>query len=189
MADMMNLSKQTNNGRRSRKGNLKVDLTAMVDLGFLLISFFMLSTSFDKPKQMDVFMPNSNGPYDPTEIKLTKTVSLMLGQNGMIYSYQLPDMDFTFQDIAIDSFEYSAAVFRKLIFRYQDKVARIHGDKKELFIFIKPLENSRFETLVSVLDEMNICNVARYAIVKPESEVDQYIFQKIINTKPPEIKL
>ena len=181
---MMNLSKQTNNGRRSRKGNLKVDLTAMVDLGFLLISFFMLSTSFDKPKQMDVFMPNSNGPTDPTEIKLTKTVSLMLGQNG-----QLPDMHFTIQDIVIDSFEYSAAVFRKLIFRYQDKVARIHGDKKELFIFIKPLENSRFETLVSVLDEMNICNVARYAIVKPESEVDQYIFQKIINTKPPEIKL
>ena len=144
---MMNLSKQTNNGRRSRKGNLKVDLTAMVDLGFLLISFFMLSTSFDMPKQMDVFMPNSKGPNDPTEIELTKTVSLMLGQNGMIYSYQ------------------------------------------ELFIFIKPLENSRFETLVSVLDEMNICNVARYAIVKPESEVDQYIFQKIINTKPPEIKL
>ena len=82
MADIVNLSKQKN---RSHKVNLRVDLTAMVDLGFLLITFFMLSTSFDKPKQMDVFMPDK-GVNTPTEIVDSKTLSLIIGKNGIIYS-------------------------------------------------------------------------------------------------------
>ena len=172
MADMVNLSKQKN---RSHKVNLRVDLTAMVDLGFLLITFFMLSTSFDKPKQMDVFMPDK-GVNAPTEIVDSKTLSLIIGKNGIIYSYQLPDDGFMIEDMKIDSLEYSAPIFRKLIFSYQDQVARVHGDKSELFVFIKPMEESNFETLVSVLDEMKICSVSRFAIVKLE-EVDQSVLR------------
>jgi len=71
---------------RTKKLEAKVDLTAMVDLAFLLITFFMLTTSLSKPHALDIIMPDK----DKTNVKSVidvadnRTVTLLLGANDQI---------------------------------------------------------------------------------------------------------
>src|SRR5258706_10108325 len=97
----------------------KVDLTPMVDLGFLLITFFMLVSSFSKPKAMEVLKPE-NG--EATPYPQSKTATLMLGTRGKIYTYSLPDSIDISMDFPIDSMDYSQYGVRKYIQRRQSEV-------------------------------------------------------------------
>jgi hypothetical protein len=74
---------------RSKKQNSKVDLTAMVDLAFLLITFFMLTTTLSKPQSMNLGLPDKQD--DPTEkpIKVdeNRTMTLLVGDNDKLVRY------------------------------------------------------------------------------------------------------
>ena len=61
------IKEQSNGKKTQNKKPIRVDMTPMVDLGFLLITFFMFTTNFSKPNVMDVGLPAHN-PGDPTEI-------------------------------------------------------------------------------------------------------------------------
>ena len=76
---------------RSKKMSTRVDLTAMVDLGFLLITFFMLATTFNKPKTMEINKPakDDDKKIEEPPIKMSKTVSFMLGNNDKVYWYAI----------------------------------------------------------------------------------------------------
>src|SRR6195952_4573161 len=73
---------------RSKKASTRVDLTAMVDLAFLLITFFIFTTTLQKPKAMDLTMP------DKDEIKQTnlpvpetRTMTILLGSKNKVEWY------------------------------------------------------------------------------------------------------
>ena len=75
---------------RSKKSNSKVDLTAMVDLAFLLITFFMLTTSLSKPQSMDLGLPDKD--EDPSKNKDMKvdenrTLTVLVGENNKMVYY------------------------------------------------------------------------------------------------------
>ncbi|HEY3387260.1 MAG TPA: biopolymer transporter ExbD [Saprospiraceae bacterium] len=151
----------------------KVDLTAMVDLGFLLITFFMLASTLAQPHIMQVIMPDGKG--DPTPYPQSKTATIILGSRDRIYTYSLPD-ELTLPDgIFIDSMDYSPAGLRDFIQRRQLEVKSRWGDQDKLMVIIKPLAASSFKNIVDVLDEMQITNVKRYAIVRPDSPLDSMV--------------
>ncbi len=160
--------------RNNRKKSTSVDLTPMVDLGFLLITFFMLATSFGKPKAMEVIKPDIG---DPSPVPQSKTATLILGSRDMIYNYSLPDGAITSFESYVDSIDYGPGGLRKYIHRRQDEVAAKYGDKEMLFVIIKPLPTSSFKNLVDVMDEMLICNVKRYAIVDELTLLDSTVLK------------
>ena len=68
--------------QRMKRHNLKVDMTPMVDLGFLLISFFVISTELSRPKAMNLYMP-ADGP--PASTAVSKTITFLTGTDNKLF--------------------------------------------------------------------------------------------------------
>ena len=152
---------------RSKKQNSKVDLTAMVDLAFLLITFFMLTTTLSKPQSMSLGLPDKDD--DPTKktedmkVDERRTMTVMMGENNkLVYYMGLLDSPIAGpKDIA-----YGKDGIRKELLSRKKSVVAITGDKaKGIIVIIKPGKKSNYKNLVDILDEMAITGVATYAIV------------------------
>jgi biopolymer transport protein ExbD len=145
-------------GLRAKRLSTRVDLTAMVDLGFLLITFFMLATTFNKPKTMEINMPDKS-KQDLEPVKATKSLSILLGERDKIYTYVDPEHP------QVDSTDFSRTGIRALLFKRQIEVAEKWGNKNQLVVLIKSMPKARYQNLVDILDEMSITGIKRYAIV------------------------
>ncbi len=139
-----------------KKGTPRVDMTPMVDLGFLLITFFMLTTTFSKPKAMELNMPDKK-PQDADvkmDIKESKAITLLLDSDNRVFWYQgLKDPD-------VQETDYSDGGIRKILYKKSKEIGN------GMFVLIKPLDQSSFRNMVDILDEMAITGVPSYAIVE-----------------------
>lgn len=161
---------------RSKKMSTRIDFTPMVDLGFLLITFFMLTTTLAKPQIMALVMPDKDVDKEDIEpVKESKVLTLLLGANDKVYWYE------GITDAKLDSTDYSAEGVRQVILKKMDKVNGQFGmddykkknkegveeDLKGSFInvIIKPTKESRYKNLVDALDEMAITKVRYYVIL------------------------
>ena len=150
---------------RSKKQNSKVDLSAMVDLAFLLITFFMLTTTLSKPQSMSLGLPDKD-PEDktpPVKVDENRTMTIMLGDNGKVVYYMglLSNPIAGPKDIA-----YGKDGIRKELLSRKKSVLEYTGDKtKGIIVIIKPTKKSNYRNLVDILDEMAITEVETYAIV------------------------
>lgn len=148
---------------RSKKDGGKVDLTAMVDLAFLLITFFMLTTSLNKPQAMDVAMPDKNVETDrQTDINVDehRSVTLVLGSDDKIVWYQ-GDVNNPLSGPEV--IDYSAEGLRAVLLRMKDLVPRQAGGK-DMIVVIRPSDKSVTRNIIDALDEMKIADIQRYMI-------------------------
>lgn len=153
----------------------RIDFTPMVDLGFLLITFFMLTTVLAKPNVMPLVMPAKDGTTDP--VKQSKVLTLLLGANDQVYWYEGLDME------RMDSTFFDGDGLRRVILQKKDKVEAQWGlqwftDPKtgeqlqgsHLNVIIKPAKNARYKNLIDALDEMAICQVRYYCVLDVSDE-------------------
>lgn len=184
---------------KPKKLSTRVDFTPMVDLGFLLITFFMLATSMAKPQTMEISMPSKDkvDRDQQNEVKSSKAMTIVLGKEGKIYYYfgtiekgvvpQVYVSNFDPEGIRkillennkdvnkrIDSLKAEKAKKKVTPEEYKAKVKEFKGDKNAKVILIKPTDGSKYDNLVGILDEMNICNIGRYAIV-PLNDIDRQV--------------
>jgi len=144
---------------RSKKASTRVDLTAMVDLAFLLITFFIMTTTLAKSKAMDLAMPDKDEKTkDQLPIAASRSLTLLLGSDDKFEWYlgepgkSAPATD-----------NYSPDGLRKLLIEKSKEVQEKTG--KFMFVVIKPSDKSKYKNMVSVLDEINIANIQSYGIV------------------------
>ena len=142
---------------RPIKRAVKVDLTPMVDLGFLLITFFILSTTLSQPTMASLVMPKDSKVH--TLIKESAVLTLMLTRNDSVGFYEgiVPKREF----IKRCSFNGLRAVIQQK----QKKVAGVLGDRKEMVIIICPGNQSTYKNFVDLLDEIKINDVKHYFVV------------------------
>ncbi|GEN76836.1 ExbD/TolR family protein [Chryseobacterium hagamense] len=147
---------------RSKKQNTRVDMTPMVDLGFLLITFFMFTTTFSKPNVMDLGLPAK--PKDdkqkppPTEIKLSNSISLLLGKDNKIFWHQQDNTSLTDQNLNETTFDREGV--RKVIEQAKANAA----DKSKFTVIIKPTDDAVYKNFVDILDEMAITKSEQYGV-------------------------
>ncbi len=155
--------------KKAKKASTRVDLTPMVDLGFLLVTFFMLTTTFSKPQTMEIKWPAKDDPTKKTEDKGPSvgkegTVNVVLGPDRKIYYYSKTIAD----KPEIKVTDFSAEGIRRILLAEK----RDHGDK--LFLFIKALDTANYGNVVDILDEVNITAIKMSSVflvdVKPEEK-------------------
>jgi biopolymer transport protein ExbD len=167
---------------RSKKQNSKVDLTAMVDLAFLLITFFMLTTSLSKPQSMDLSLPdkdpNEKDTKD-TKVDENRTMTVMLaGDNKMVYYMGL----LASPKVGPKDIAYGKNGIRKVLLTQKKAVlaysAALGKPKNGIIVIIKPTKKSNYRNLVDILDEMAISGVETYAIVPEFSPEETKLVEK-----------
>jgi len=158
--------------KKSKKMSTRVDLTPMVDLGFLLITFFMFTTTLAKPKTMEINMPNKEkiDEKDQTKVKESTAMTILLSKEHRVYYYEGIGSDPTKPpELKVTYFKAKDGI-RDAIIAKQQKVEELKrsgelGAKDQATILIKPDDNSTYDDLVNILDEMSINDVRVYAIV------------------------
>ncbi|MFD2965130.1 MULTISPECIES: ExbD/TolR family protein [Olivibacter] len=143
------------------KQSPRVDLTAMVDLAFLLITFFMLTTSLAKPHAMDVAMPDKDkeNKDDNLEVADNRSMTILLGANNKI-EYYMGQLEKPLDGPTI--VDYGKSGIRPVLLKKMKEVQAATG--KPLIVIIRPSDNSNYRNLVDILDEMKIVNAKQYMI-------------------------
>ncbi len=175
---------------KGKKMSTRIDLTPMVDLGFLLITFFMLATTLIKPQTMEISMPSKDKvpEEEQSKIKASKAITIILAKDDSIYYYfgtRENDID---PEVIVSNFgptgirqvllDRNASVMAKVAQLRKEKSAKnltdedfskqlslIKADDQAPIVVIKSTDNGTYKNMVDILDEMNICNIGRYAIV------------------------
>ncbi len=135
------------------KKSTKVDLTPMVDLGFLLITFFVFTTTMSLPKAMGMVTPNDKVRVnDP--ICESCAITVIPAADNKIYYYEGSEKDAVYKKT-----DYSSTGLRALLTRKKKDVAAIG---REAMLIIKPGSASTFKNLINIIDESNIAVYKRY---------------------------
>lgn len=150
--------------KRSKKVSTKIDMTPMVDLAFLLITFFMLTTTFNKPNVMEINMPDKkqDDKQDEMKVAASRTVTIILGKDNVVYWYQGDNDPAKPIDMQKTDFNDATGIRKVLIDKSKEILAKT---QKDPVIIIKALDTSKYKNLVDMLDEMHITNQKIYAIV------------------------
>jgi biopolymer transport protein ExbD len=173
--------------KKAKKLSTRVDMTPMVDLGFLLITFFIFTATMSSPTKMDLNMPKETDVKDETKIKQSGALTLLLGKDDRVYYYEgeltqenasSAFKTASFKDIRDVIINKKKDVIKHYVVDPKDEElkqkAKERGDPnwekaaldRDFVVVIKADEDATYKNTVDILDEMTINNVKRFAMVK-----------------------
>jgi len=142
--------------KKGKKMSTRVDLTPMVDLGFLLITFFIFTTTMSQPTAMKLFLPkDTDKPEEQNKAKESGALTIMLGDKNHVYYYE------GILDPAGANFKSSSFKDIREVIMNKKKST----DEKDFVVVIKPGDQSTYKNVIDILDEMTINVVKKYALV------------------------
>jgi biopolymer transport protein ExbD len=185
--------KKKKGGSKQKKVSVHVDFTPMVDMNMLLITFFMLCTSLSKPQTMEIVMPtNKDTDKDKqSAVKASQAVTVLLSGGDSIYYYEGQPKYEDYNTLKETSYQVNG-LRAFLLGKNMDAVSKIRAlkekkDKLEIknadymkqsadirngkttpTVIIKATDDATYKNMIDVLDEMAICNIGKYVIVKIE---------------------
>lgn len=145
---------------RGKKLSTRVDLTPMVDLGFLLITFFIFTTTMSQPTAMRFITPDDRDTTNPSLAPESKTISLLLEENNIIKYYH------GMQANLMQETNYDKDGLRRVLLDKLQAIREARGSAKEMVVLIKPRSGATYKNIIDVLDEMLINGISKYAVVE-----------------------
>jgi biopolymer transport protein ExbD len=160
--------------RRKFHPSLRIDMTPMVDLGFLLITFFIFTTTISEKKSMRLYMPADSGI--PPAIPESRVLTILLSSDNKVYAYEGKFEDAIKRHKIVSTTYNMSDGIGQLV---RDKQKRLKtSDKKEgrngLIFLIKPTKQSTYKNVVDALDEVSINDVKKYMLLEPSVEEKLY---------------
>jgi biopolymer transport protein ExbD len=160
--------------KKSKKLSTRIDLTPMVDLGFLLITFFIFTTTMSQPTAMKLILPkDTEKPEEQNKVKESGALTLMLGKDNTIFYYE--------GELAPDGSNFKSTSFKGVRDVIINKKKNTNPD--DFVVILKPGPNATYKNTVDILDEMAINEVKRYAMVDL-FDVERQLMEKSEGTAP-----
>jgi biopolymer transport protein ExbD len=181
--------------KRAKKSSTRIDMTPMVDLAFLLLTFFVLTSTFSKPKTMEINYP-ADKPIDQKDQLVNNALTFIMTKDDGLYYYfgafiaegtpnplgkpltTLTKTDFSSEGLHKLLLEYNKPTIEaidKLEDQYKKKeiadttykrlAVGEKGKKEALTVLIKADDKAVYKNIIDVIDELNITNVGKYAVV------------------------
>ena len=172
--------------KKGKKLSTRVDLTPMVDLGFLLITFFIFTTTMSQPTAMKLILPDDKvKPEEQNKAKESGALTILMGDDNHIYYYE--------GQLKPDASNFLSASYngensiREIIMKKKLQVRSIAQDpsdpEKDLVIVIKPSSKCTYKNVIDILDEMSINVVKKYALVDVFDIEEQLVQKSDANAK------
>jgi biopolymer transport protein ExbD len=190
--------------KKAKKGSVHLDMTPMVDLAFLLLTFFILATSLSKPKTMEIIYPKEvKDEKETTKVDDALATTVLVGEEDehVFYYTGMFKPDST---VLIHT-DYSKEGIRKVLLdrnkrindqvtalkeqltnnvindtTYQVAYSKIVGDSLAPFVIVKTIPTSKFRNVVNVMDELNITNIKKRAIIDMGDSENIAMRQRIV---------
>lgn len=193
--------------KRPKKGHVHMDMTPMVDLAFLLLTFFILATSLSKPKTLEIIYPKEvkdNDEKTKLADELATTLLIGEGEDHVFVYHGKFDPDTT----VLQKTDFSKDGFRKVLLnknrsinelvfelqtelnakglskedyeaQYKDAYGKIVNDDKAPFVIVKTIDKSKWRNVVNAMDELNICNVRKRAILDMDKQEQNSLEKRV----------
>lgn len=162
--------------KKGKKLSTRVDLTPMVDLGFLLITFFIFTTTMAQPTAFKLLLPKEDVKEEnQNQVSEEKSLTILLAGNNHIYTYE-GKLDPKTPKVATCEYTGDNSI-RSVIIDKKNRVREKFGTDKDLVIVIKCYKDANYKNLVDILDEMQINVNKKYALVKL-SELEKIIIEQ-----------
>ena len=193
------------NGKsKQKKFAVRVDLTPMVDMNMLLITFFILCTTLSKPQTMEISMPSNDKSITEQQksmVKASQAITLLLGADNKLYYYEgepnykdytsLKETSYTPDGIRSILLQKNAAAVNKVRAlkqqkldlkiseeEYRKQVSEIKSGKDTPTVIIKATDDASYKNLIDALDEMQICNIGKY-VITDIAEADEFLMKNL----------
>lgn len=179
--------------KRAKKSSTSIDMTPMVDLAFLLLTFFVLTSTFNKAKTMEINFPAETDDKTENQKVNNALTFIMSGDNSIYYYYgefypktnkdgktptELVKTNFSkdgLHKLLLDRNKEAILEINKLTEQlktreiadstYKRKVVVEKGKKEALTVLIKTDDKAVYKNVIDLIDELNICQVGKYAVV------------------------
>jgi biopolymer transport protein ExbD len=142
---------------KKRRIGIRIDMTPMVDIAFLLLTFFMLTTQMTKPQTMEINLPPSEAKVEVAESNL---LTIRVATDGTIFwnmGIELPQK----------------TNFAGLVKLLQDKAA----SNPKLIVLLKVDRKARYNDMVDIMDQLNLAGITRFSLA-PLLDADKKLMQK-----------
>lgn len=180
--------------KRAKKASTKIDMTPMVDLAFLLLTFFVLTSTFNKPKTMEINFPDPKVPVDKN-MKVHNAITFLMSKDNRLYYYNgqfyppgnadgkpptaLLKTDFSkngLHKLLLDRYAPETTQLNALEAQYKNhafandsiykaKIRDVKGAKDALTVLVKADDKAIYKNMIDLIDELNVCNIGKYAVV------------------------
>lgn len=158
--------------KRAKRSSTKIDMTPLVDLAALLITFFMLTTTFNKPQTMEINMPVKDvEPEEQIALKASNAMTIILGEDDNLYYY----FGLVEDNPELVESSYAADGIRKVLIS-----PRVKSNEK-MTVLVKAMEQARYKNMVDILDELKITDTKKFALVEISDDDKQLVTEQMGN--------
>jgi biopolymer transport protein ExbD len=145
--------------RKSKRLGIRIDMTPLVDVAFLLLTFFMLTTSMARPQTMEINLPPDENVK--VEIAESNLMTLRVNEKGQV-----------FWNLGLDAPQ--PIEFAKLRGFIRERAQA----NPRLVTLVKIDPKAKYEMMVNIMDELNLADMQRFSIARM-TEQDQKLLANI----------